>query len=707
MTPGLLLSLWRERWGKPDIATFEQPYESGAVTDWSDKVNQSTLWGVPGLGLAVMILFASTVAFVATLRFVVLDQLWFSLLLLTPALLLRGFQGGMITLVLMWLSIISTTRYFYWRFDATLGTSLNGEFFLALGLLGVELYGASLFTAGIGQLFWPATKPQENLANDQDEWPKIGVFVLCADQSIDRITQSLQHSQAINWPKNKITLCFVDTAERDEVRQLLSAQGAKYLAGEQGQHGVAQLVNQALSASKDTLTVVLQADKIPDPNFLQECVAWFQSDPKLAALSTPQHVLMPPPGSAFTSQFETRVLGGEFMLLRCASFMQTPGLPIEPLSSRKHFAETLNKAGFDHAYVTNTSDESYCRVDNPLQSTALRFKLMLAWCREVLLFYRFLLGFVALGTPLIYLLTEISPLKTSPLVFLAMVLPHWIQAGLLSQRVNKPKILPLWLDALLIVMTFYIWLLTTFTASFTKIRQLVTAMRKTSSKSAAPLTWPLNGLDTGLLIVHGMALVFGLKLCLQADYMGLQTAIFYMTWSAGVVMLMVAKLAVAEETNEIRWQAKRQMRMAAMLKLPNNRTLACQTANFPHTTLELITPAALQIKPGEEVKVSIFHTVAEFAFAATVLTKTDRGLRIDVDTADVADFNAFAKATCARGPDWPQWLAGQNVAHILPAWLMQFFEYLFTKFMKMFVRLEKMVRKNGNKKSPLIWKKKT
>ena len=219
MTPKILLSLWRERWGKPDTATLAEPFPSGKLNEWGNAFCESVVWRVPGLRLIALAWFVGLVLLLTSLRFSPVNQLVLSLFILLISQLIRRYQGHLISLILLGFAIISTSRYLFWRFDQTLGTLLNTEFFMLLGLLVAELCYAFMFALGMVQKLWPLIEPQAALPKDSAEWPKVGVFVLCTEHSLANIELALNQANALIWPKSKIVLYFVDAIRRDDIHQ--------------------------------------------------------------------------------------------------------------------------------------------------------------------------------------------------------------------------------------------------------------------------------------------------------------------------------------------------------------------------------------------------------------------------------------------------------------------------------------------------------
>lgn len=147
MNPRQVLGLWHDRWGK-DRADGRapllkgRPYEWGqSLADWRGWNLRASSWLAGGVCLFIGVWSVS-------LRFPVGAQLGFSLLLIAFALLAARYQGRIISLTVLSLSLLMTARYFYWRFGETIRLAPLSDFVWSLGLCLAEACLAVWVLAG-------------------------------------------------------------------------------------------------------------------------------------------------------------------------------------------------------------------------------------------------------------------------------------------------------------------------------------------------------------------------------------------------------------------------------------------------------------------------------------------------------------------------------------------------------------------------------
>lgn len=704
MTPQRLLSLWRERWGKADAAVYEQPYADGLIGFWVERVSNWAAWSIPGLGLVSVLLFTLLTLLLLGLRLTVHHQLLLSFLLLAVSLMVRRYQAQLMALLLMGFALISSSRYLYWRVADTLGAPSSPDFFLSLGLWALEMYAAVAFMLGIAQALWPARQAAVSLPQDPAEWPSVGILVYgaaCSTEDIGRSVVALQNAQ---WPRSKYNLTVIDGIERDALEASLKSARVNYQAYPDQNHGAAELLNLAIAQSSSELIVIVKAGQTPAENFLVDSIGWLHEDQALGMLSTPRHFLLPQLPAGLSHQLDAGVEQAEFLITRTSLLLQANGIPVEALSPQQHLARSLREHGCAHACLLQQKNAKW-RMHEPFAGRTLSKKLWLERASAVIGVYQPLLLAAVLTLPLAYLLAGVTPVTAPPELWLAYAVPHFLQAYLLHRRVNDKLYLPLWVEIRDAVQSAYLVLVTFFSVSWTRLQR---RDNPASDSPSAPDTdaFHLQASDWGLALVHCTALLVGLLKLLHADPAASHTLIFFMAWSAIIVLLLVAKYAVIKEAQEVARQKQRLLVIPAMVRLPNNRTLTCQTANFPAPRLELTLPSKAALALGQQVKLSVFHQLAECAVPASVCKKTDSVLTLEIEAAYLEEYAHFSRAVFARGPDWPAWLPGQHVDKIAPKWLIKIAAWSMNQFARLIHQFDRKPATVSVDNARMKWKNK-
>ena len=704
MTPKRLQALWRERWNKPDIKAEEDAYVNGAVGAWGERVSSSSAWALPGLGVIATALFAGLSLLLTSVRFSAADQWWLTFFILATSLFIRRYQIPLATLMLLCFAAISSSRYLYWRFDATLGPAFNVNFFLSLTLWVIELYGTIWFALGLVKKLWPAKESPAILPEDLDQWPTLGVYLLSAGHSAEEIQNSLAALQSAKWPRGKLTVTVVDGAVREGLRSSLTAVDAHYTAFPDETRGAVGLLSQALAQSKADLAVILTAGQMPAADYLTDSVGWFLKDPALGMLCTPKHALASSPPATLMRHLEVSEEGLEVLITRVSHYLVAGGMPLDSISPGADLAKNLKNCGFRNALLMDQAGSKWCLYD-PFGGNTSHWRLWVERAHDMSGVYKPLLGFVLLTAPLAYLFTGLTPIKATLAMWAAYALPHLAQGYLLYSRVQSTRRLPLWLEVREAVFSVYLLVLTFFTVIWTEFKQ-----RKTNPDVAQigeeALASRLTLSDHLLTIFHGLAIITGGIHILQGDHIDVHTLIFFLAWSMVIVLLQAAKLAVAREARQVALQKNALMHMPAMVRLPNNRTLACETSNFPSAELELRVPIDLRLAAGQDLKISVFQQTNEFAFPAQVCSIADGNLKVKVDEAFIGQYTSFGQSVLARGKDWPGWLPGQHVDRITPQWMTIAISWPLDLFIHLIHRFNKKPVVTTAENVNMKWKKK-
>ena len=289
--------------------------------------------------------------------------------------------------------------------------------------------------------------------------------------------------------------------------------------------------------------------------------------------------------------------------------------------------------------------------------------------------------------------------------WLTYAVPHLTQAYLLQSRTQSTQRPNLWLEIRDASQSMYLLVLTFFTVVWTQVHQW---KKQTGEQplSEEELAIRMSALDVVLALLHGAAIVAGISTLLYGERVDTHKVGFFLVWSGFIVFLLAAKLAVAREAQEVTKQKHRLKVMPAMIRLPNNRTLVCQTSNFPATPLEVTFSSNQRLVKGQDLKLSLFHHLEECALSVQVLAITTSTLTVTMDAADQAQYARFCQAVFARGADWPNWLPGQQVDRIIPLWLIKGIEWALDQFARLIHRFDRKPVAIATDNASMKWKKK-
>ncbi|UQU62841.1 glycosyltransferase [Couchioplanes caeruleus] len=116
------------------------------------------------------------------------------------------------------------------------------------------------------------------------EVPGIDVFITAYGEAPELVRTTVRAARDMTLAHHTWVL---DDGDSDELERICAAEGVGYLRREGGQHAKAGNVNAALARTTGEYVVILDADHVPEPNFLLEILPHFV-DPDVAFVQSPQ-----------------------------------------------------------------------------------------------------------------------------------------------------------------------------------------------------------------------------------------------------------------------------------------------------------------------------------------------------------------------------------------------------------------------------------
>lgn len=167
--------------------------------------------------------------------------------------------------------------YIGWRIVATLNPD---ALIVSLLLLAAEAWGV-LNLLFFAFMTWNIrVRPRFELR----EGLKVDVYVTTYDEPLEVLEATLTGCQRIRYPH---TTYVLDDGRRPEVEALASRLGCRYLTRPDNRHGKAGNINAALPRTDGELIAFLDADMIPQPDFLHQTLGYFIDD-RVALVQCPQ-----------------------------------------------------------------------------------------------------------------------------------------------------------------------------------------------------------------------------------------------------------------------------------------------------------------------------------------------------------------------------------------------------------------------------------
>ncbi len=379
-------------------------------------------------------------------------------------------------LFLVWVSLVTTLRYLYYRTSYTLNfnTWING--FFCILLYAAELYAILTLILAFFQTLKIKDRQPIDLSNfPQDKWFKVDIYIPTYNEDVEIVRKTVLGALAIDYPEDKKQVYVLDDgraekyrARREELRQMCEDLGATMLTRDNNEHAKAGNINTAFRRTPGDLVLILDCDHIPSRQFLQHTVGFF-FDQKVAFVQTPHWFYNPDPfeRNLFTkgripvgNELFYKVLqkGNDFWnaaffcgsaaVIRKEYALQVGGIATETVTEDCHTAFRLHSLGYESVYydkimVAGLAPEKFSsyvgqqvrwargmaqilRLENPMFNRKLNLTLAQRICyfsATSHFFYGFPRLMYAIA-PTLFLLFGVNPIQGLGSETLAYALPH-------------------------------------------------------------------------------------------------------------------------------------------------------------------------------------------------------------------------------------------------------------------------------------------
>jgi cellulose synthase (UDP-forming) len=368
------------------------------------------------------------------------------------------------------ISVIATAYfiyYLYWR--AT--SSLNPDVLLfSWLLLAAEAFGVINYL-----LFaWvtldvshppPPGKPKPG--------SKVDIFVPTYNEELEILEATLIGCNQITYPHITYVL---DDGKREEVRQLAERLGCQYMTRPDNKHAKAGNLNNALEKTHGELIVILDADVVPQPDFLDRSMGYFE-DEQLAFIQMPQEFynndsiqhdqeehswheqtlfyrVIQPGKNRTNSAFWC----GSPSIVRRSALEDVGGVATETITEDIHTSVRLHARGWKSLFLNEVlaygvapqtikafllqrlrwaqgTMQLYRSHESPLWIPGLTFRQRFSYFLSFLAYFEAFQKLLLIITPTIIILLEIFPIQVNGYIFFLHWIPYFVFA-ILANRIS-------------------------------------------------------------------------------------------------------------------------------------------------------------------------------------------------------------------------------------------------------------------------------
>ncbi|SHI88893.1 cellulose synthase (UDP-forming) [Palleronia salina] len=220
----------------------------------------------------------------------------FGIAMLLPRSWVSGRTPRNMAVVALFLAVAGVAwRYLQWRLGETLpepGTAIGEQvfFYTVLAIeLAVWVETAILFAmlsrrrdnsaaADAGEARLRALAPADH--------PTVDVFIATYNEDLAVLEKTIVGAAALDWPEDRLRVCVLDDGQRDWLRDYCATKGVDYLTREGNAHAKAGNINAAIARTDGEFFMVLDADFVPQQNFLYRAMGLF-ADEKVGIVQIP------------------------------------------------------------------------------------------------------------------------------------------------------------------------------------------------------------------------------------------------------------------------------------------------------------------------------------------------------------------------------------------------------------------------------------
>ena len=622
------------------------------------------------------------------------QQLTLSIFIVVTALFINQSKARLAGLVLIFLSVVVSSRYMYWRVTETMYVDHTLDLVLGVGLLMAELYAFVVLLLGYMQTAWPLERKPESLPNDPTTWPTVDVFIPTFDEPLAVVRSTVLAAQLIDWPRDKIKVFLLDDGRRDEFRVFCEEVGVTHVTRADNQHAKAGNINAAMAHSDGEFIAIFDCDHIPTRSFLQIAMGWFGRDPKLGMVQLPHYFYSPDPFEKNLDTFGSVPNEGELFygliqdgndlwnatffcgscaVLRRSICEEVGGIAVETVTEDAHTALKIHRAGYNTAYLAlpqaaGLATESLSshvgqrirwargmtqifRTDNPLLGRGLSWPQRLCYANAMLHFLYGLPRLIYLTAPLAYLFLGTSVIGASASMIAAYALPHVFHANFTNSRIQGRYRYLFWNEVYESVLAWYIFRPTLVALINPKLGKFnVTAKGGLIHKEHFDTEIARVSVFLSLLNIVGVGV--GLWRLTWVDADNIATVWLNLAWTFYNLIVLGACLATANEKRQVRDSHRIELRVPATLYFADGHSVSGTTVDFSTGGLAIDFPADVATAKATSLQLGLYRGDAEHLFPVTVRFTRGKRMGLRLEPLTVAQERALVQCTHARADIW-------------------------------------------------------
>ncbi len=617
-------------------------------------------------------------------------------LLSIGVLFLMGFsKKRSVSVIMVVMSVLLSTRYMYFRLTQTLHFNSEIETILGMGLFLAEVYVWVMLLLSYLQTVWPLKREIVPLPDDMSQWPTVDVYIPTYNEPLDVVRDTVLAAQCIDYPRDKMNIYLLDDGKRREFAVFAADVGVGYITRNDNNHAKAGNLNHAMKLTQGELITVFDCDHVATRIFLQATVGGFLKDPKLALVQTPHYFYSPDPfernlsvgrnipneGSLFygpiqqgNDNWNATFFCGSCAVIRRSALEEIGGFAVETVTEDAHTALKLQRRGWGSAFLdiplaAGLATERLVlhviqrtrwargmtqifRLDNPLFGRGLTIQQRLCYL-SAMLYYQFALPRIAfLTAPLAYLLFNLNIIHSSASLVFAYALPHLFLAIYVNSRMNGRHRYSFWGEIYDLVLAFHIALPTVVTMFFPKRGKFnVTDKGALLDVGYFDFSVVRPHLIIALLLAAGV--IAGIVRACAHDYFGVDPRVIALNvgWGLYSLIFLLAAIAVARETRQTRKTIRIDAEIPVLLHHASGVVTRSHTADLSMGGCRIVAPDDRHLDDEIEEIELLLQSGAILIPVKTIATD-EESIRLMFEDIPLARRRELVRVVLSRADAW-------------------------------------------------------
>ncbi|HDR2472363.1 UDP-forming cellulose synthase catalytic subunit [Enterobacter soli] len=613
-------------------------------------------------------------------------------------LFLMGFsKKRSISVIMVVMSLLMSTRYMYFRLTQTLHFNSEIETILGMGLFLAEVYVWVLLLLNYLQTIWPLKREIVPLPDDMSLWPTVDVYIPTYNESLDVVRDTVLAAQCIDYPRDKMKIYLLDDGKRREFAVFAADVGVGYITRNDNSHAKAGNLNHAMKLTQGELITVFDCDHVATRIFLQATVGGFLKDPKLALVQTPHYFYSPDPfernlsvgrnipneGTLFygpiqqgNDNWNATFFCGSCAVIRRSALEEIGGFAVETVTEDAHTALKMQRLGWKSAFLdiplaAGLATERLVlhviqrtrwargmtqifRLDNPLFGRGLTIQQRLCYL-SAMLYYQFALPRIAfLTAPLAYLLFNLNIIHSSASLVFAYALPHLFLAIYINSRMNGRYRYSFWGEIYDLVLAFHLVLPTVVTMFFPK-RGKFNVTDKGALLDVGYFDFRVVRPHLVIAILLGIGVIAGIVRAFAHDYYGVDPRVIALNvgWGLYSLIFLLAAIAVARETRQTRKTIRIDVTIPVLIHYASGISSRSQTADLSMGGCRIELPDDRHLTDEIE-EIELLLQSGAISIPVTVVTTNERYIRLMFDDIPLSRRRELVRVVLARADAWIQ-----------------------------------------------------